>query len=201
MIVTRGGHGFDVDDDDLSGDWHFWERFASGRWEPEILDRMPELLADGGTFVDVGAWIGPHLLWALACGADHCVGFEPDPTAYAVLERNVSWPITVAQVAIAAHTGTTTIEDAGDSTSRTGCGGVEVPCFTFADATKDIDHISLVKIDIEGAEVEVVPQANDDLLALGCPVFLSLHPWAPFDIPDGWLVEPLARHEVLLWPR
>lgn len=205
MIVTRGAHSFDVDDNDLSGDWGFWARFADGRWEPEILDRIPELL-DGGTYLDIGSWIGPQLLVA-STYADRCIGFEPDPTAYTVLSRNVEKlsNVHVFNEAIASHTGTTTITTAGDSMSRIGHGTHEVEGYTLADAVErhHITDVTLVKIDIEGAEQDVFPWASELIRSWVCPVFLSIHPWCTADPMrgcDGWEIEQLADHEVLLWP-
>lgn len=209
MIVTRQGHTFDVDDNDLSGDWGFWQRFADGSWEPEILDRMPELLADGGTFLDIGAWIGPTSLWASKF-CSNVWAIEPDPTAHEVLLRNIanaSVPSSVSHGAVADYTGTTTITTAGDSMSRTGDGDHEVRCWTVTDvigaALPWYDRISLVKIDIEGAEETVFPHGREALRSLDCPVFLSIHPWCKSDpLADhtGFRVEHIADHEVLLWP-
>jgi FkbM family methyltransferase len=205
MKVTRNGHTFTVSDDDLSGDWGFWERFANGTWEPEILDRMSELL-DGGTYLDIGSWIGPQLLVA-SLYADRCVGFEPDPTAFEVLKANVAplENVTVRNVAVADYDGMTTITTDGDSMSRTGQGTHHVACHTLAYLAHwhDLLDVSLVKIDIEGAEQDVFPQASDLIRSWDCPVFLSVHPWVtsdPLRGCAGWRVEVLADHEALLWP-
>lgn len=205
MIVTRNGHTFTVDDDDLSGDWGFWTRFADGRWEPEILDRMP-VMVTGGIYVDVGAWIGPQLLWASEF-ATRCVGFEPDPTAAKILGNNVRDVSNVEayQLAIGTYDGTTTIGTAGDSMSRVGQGDYEVPCATLATALEavGVDDVDLFKIDIEGAEQDVFPHSGEFIRSFGCPVFLSIHPWItrdPLDGAKGWRVEQIAHHEVLLWP-
>lgn len=204
MIVTRQGYSFSVHDNDLSGDWGFWPRFADGTWEPEILDRMPDLLAGGGTYVDIGSWIGPQLVWASQF-ADVCIGLEPDPTAFDVLAYNVS-PfdnVHIYNQAVATHTGHTTITTAGDSMSRTGEGDHVVECVTAADLFAHLDGVALVKIDIEGAEQYVFPDASPTLRALSCPVLLSIHPWVtadPLRDCEGWRLERLAEHEVLLWP-
>lgn len=204
MIVSRQGHTFDVDDNDLSGDWGFWHRFADGTWEPEILDRMPELLADGGTFLDIGAWIGPHSLWASRL-TDEVISLEPDPTAYKILTRNTVHAdnVTTIPAAVASYNGTTTITTAGDSMGRTGTGTHEVDCFTLADLCYWLVDVSLVKIDIEGAEADVFPHGREALRSLDCPVFLSIHAWCksdPLANTDGFRVEHIADHEVLLWP-
>lgn len=198
MKIIRQGHEFEVDENDLSGDFGFWSRFASGAWEPEVLDQTSQLLADGGTYVDIGAWIGPTLLWA-SVHADRCIGYEPDPTAFTILERNAPFA-ELHHVAIGPTTGFTTITTKGDSMSRIGEGDYRVRSLTLADAVAGVTDISLVKIDIEGAEAQVFPQASEALRDLACPVLLSLHAWAPFEIPAGWRHEEIALFELLLWP-
>lgn len=204
MNVTRNGHTFTVSDNDLSGTWGFWDRFADGTWEPEILDRIPELL-DGGTYLDIGSWIGPQLLVASRY-ADRCIGFEPDPTAFDVLAVNVAPhpTIEIYHAAISNESGWVKVDDRGDSTSQIGHGTHVVPSITLADAVEHyrINDVQLVKIDIEGAERYVLPEAEPTLRGFDCPVFLSLHPAiGPTAVNTAlWKVEEIAPFEVLLWP-
>ena len=183
--------------------WGFWDRWADGRWEPETK-AVIEQYVNGGTFVDIGAWIGPTALWALP-HAGRVVCVEPDPTAFDMLVENVP-DVEHVNAAIAGHTGTTTITAAGDSESRIGTGDHEVLCFTIEDffMVRGITSADLIKIDIEGAEREVITQAEPFLRKFGAPIALSLH-WAPW--PDeylpGWNVQPIApgvTHEVLAIP-
>lgn len=202
MRVERGGHIFDVVD--LDDAWGFWSRFSSGQWESEILDRIPGLLADGGTFVDIGAWVGPHTLWASRF-ADDVIAVEPDPTAFSMLTANIEANcdnVKPVHAAVADHNGMTTIGTNGDSESRTGGDGVPVICHLLADL---IPHsTSLVKIDIEGAEDRVVPAAAEHLAAVGAPMFLSVHRWSDtsrtFRALSGWHLEQLTEWEYLCRP-
>jgi FkbM family methyltransferase len=50
------------------------------------IDYMPR---EGDTIVDIGAGIGEFAIWCADAGA-RVVAFEPDPLAYACLERNVA---------------------------------------------------------------------------------------------------------------
>lgn len=50
----------------------------------EKLDIPPRLT----TFVDVGANIGTHTIWALRCGFQRCVCIEPDPGNFKLLRAN-----------------------------------------------------------------------------------------------------------------
>ena len=86
----------------------FWETCENG-WEEATFDVLVSQLAQGSTFVDVGAWIGPMTLVAAACGA-RVVAYEPDPTAADELAENVAvnpgFDVDVRRVALWTSTGT-----------------------------------------------------------------------------------------------
>jgi FkbM family methyltransferase len=67
----------------------FWDKAASGEWEPGLLALIETLLAPGDVFCDIGAWVGPTSLHAALCGAQ-VVGVEADPAAAARLAGNVA---------------------------------------------------------------------------------------------------------------
>ena len=190
--------------DPLNAEWGFWDRWADGRWEPETKDIIERYVADG-TFVDIGAWIGPTAMWASPT-ADRVVAVEADPTALAMLHENTAdlTNIDYFPVAVSDRDGETTITTAGDSMSRIGAGGVTVRCVTietlFAEA--DVSSADLIKIDIEGAEREVLAQAEPFLRRFGSPILLSVHAWAPWshDLLPGWNRTVIEPHEWLVTP-
>lgn len=56
-------------------------------------------------------------------------------------------------------------------------GKIVVPCVTLKDALEKINNISYVKINIEGAEIEVLASTPDNAL-LNCPqLSISFHTW------------------------
>lgn len=189
--------------DPLNAEWQFWDRWADGRWEPETRACIEQHVT-GGTFVDIGAWIGPTVLWAAPL-ASRVVAVEADPTAMEMLRHNTAdLGVEYVACAVADYDGETTITTAGDSMSRIGHGGVTVPCWTIETLFTEhgIDSADLIKMDIEGAEREVIAQAEPFLRRFGAPVLLSVHPWAPWhkDLLPGWEREPLAPHEWLVTP-
>jgi len=190
--------------DKTNADWGFWDRWADGRWEPETKEVI-ERFCNGGTFVDVGAWIGPTVLWA-APHASRVVAIEADPTAFEMLTANTADLPNVEYVAcaVAGFDGSTTITTKGDSMSRIGAGGVAVDCLTIESlfAKHGIESADLIKMDIEGAEREVIAQAEPFLKAFGAPILLSIHAWAPWprDLLPGWDREVLEPHEWLVTP-
>ncbi len=64
-----------------------------GQYEAFESELIRSLLSPGDTFVDVGANIGLHTLWASrAVGpGGRVVAFEPDPSNFALLAQNVAW--------------------------------------------------------------------------------------------------------------
>jgi FkbM family methyltransferase len=191
--------------DEGSIGWGFWDRWASGEWEPETHAAIDSIV-DGGTYVDIGAWVGPTVLWAAPL-AERVVAVEADPAALTMLAANLDGltNVDIVAVAIAEYDGTTTIGVGGDSMSRTGEGDHTVRCVTLPTlwAEQTITDVALVKIDVEGAEREIIPAAADFLHDVGAPVLISTHPWAPFDIAaalDGWDLTRLSEWEWLVTP-
>lgn len=191
--------------DEGSVGWRFWDRWASGEWEPHTKAAIDRFV-DGGTFVDIGAWVGPTVLWA-AERAGRVVAVEADPAALDMLTRNVDGlgNVDIVAVAIGDRDGLTTIGVGGDSMSRTGDGDHVVRCVTVPTlwAEHGIRDVQLVKVDVEGAEAEFLSGAAPFLRDVGAPVLLSTHPWAPLDVEAvlaGWSLDRLSDWEWLVTP-
>ena len=211
MKISRDGDTFDVRI--LNDDWQFWEKRFADDWEPEtkaVVDRF----VDGGLFVDIGAWVGPVSLWAGARGA-RVIAAEPDMVAFEHLVDNLR------SNHVGFHAESVAISDrdgVAELGQRTGWGDsmsslvgptfdpVEVECSTLASflGYYDLTDLQLVKIDIEGAEGLVIPQAEPFLRSLGVPVYLSLHPqwWTEDPRPylAGWTCEQIAEYEAVYLP-
>jgi hypothetical protein len=83
--TSIAGHALAVDDDQPT----FWDRVASGEWEPGTLGALAPLLGPGVTFLDIGAWVGPLSLLAAARGA-RVLAVEADPAAQDQFRRNLA---------------------------------------------------------------------------------------------------------------
>jgi FkbM family methyltransferase len=204
LTVTRGDVTLEVlpaPDADL---WDFWGRFAAGQWEPETFAVLDRFLTPGGTYVDVGAWVGPTVLYA----ARRCalvVAAEPDPVAVGQLRSNLALNgienFVLFEGAIDTHRGGATLFSRlrwGDSMANLmvpADTSVEVPTATLADLAAKWDRIDLVKIDIEGAEARVLPDAVEFLAERHIPCLVSLH--EPYWPPEGAAAvdRALARFE------
>jgi FkbM family methyltransferase len=122
------------------------------------------------TVFDVGGFNG-HLTWFFAQRARRVITFEPNPTNYLrVLETvalNELSNVQVVNAAVGAERGTATMFaspgldatgslDPGIATARrAACEAFEVPVVTIDDMSRDAIP-DLVKVDVEGFEVEVL---------------------------------------------
>jgi FkbM family methyltransferase len=122
-------------------------------------------------FVDVGANIGLYSLTAaraMPAGA-RVLAFEADPVVAERLRRHLAFnrvqAVTVVEAALGAAPGTAVLHRnpanlGGNSLVRTGSGRIDVtvPVMTLAQALADrgVDHVGMLKIDIEGYEDRVL---------------------------------------------
>lgn len=175
----------------------FWKGYSTGRWEPDTFVVLDRFVRDGGLYIDIGAWVGPTVLYAAAKGA-RVVTFEPDPVAMTELNTNISLnfgfssQITRVFAALASKNGVMKLysQAAGNSESTlqthiTRRGALQdikpiAVCRTIdADmAAKffDFGDADLVKIDIEGGEYEIMPRLSEYFAARRPTIYLSFHP-------------------------
>ncbi len=142
----------------------FWYKFAQG-WEPDTERIYREYVQSGATVLDIGAWIGSTIIFALACGAQKIIAFEPNPDSFAVLqrliERNPQYAarVTLVNQAVGASVGRLSMGLAygENDTSTSGIVGddftVETTTIPLIRSQYNLSEIDLIKIDIEGAEL------------------------------------------------
>jgi FkbM family methyltransferase len=125
-------------------------------------------LKPGMTFVDVGANLGFYSLLARQAGAD-AVLIEPEPNHASYLERNSAVFGKILHVAISDSAGTLPLYYLPSNTGATSLipapgfieGGDIVPVQTFSALAHsgqlgDAAKIALIKLDVEGVEVEAI---------------------------------------------
>jgi FkbM family methyltransferase len=170
----------------------YWRSVARGEWEPQTYEMMNRLLKADSLYCDIGAWIGPTVIYAAKICRE-VIAFEPDPVAYRYLRWNielndlhnvVSFNVALSDEASIRRMGsfggklgdsTTTLLD--NHAKGVAVDAVALPWHAFA-ARWDSPAIDYLKIDIEGGEFVLVPTLRDYLLAHKPIVHLSTH--APF---------------------
>jgi FkbM family methyltransferase len=169
----------------------FWDLVADGRWEPGTLEVIERLLSPTSTYVDIGAWIGPTVLWAAATGAS-VLAFEPDPVAYAELQRNLQLNpelaarVTVHALAVFDREGTLSLSADSRGLGRSvstligqddagGAVGVRAADGRRVVGWPEFASCALLKIDVEGAEYRLLRRIAHYLRDQGPPLLLAIH--------------------------
>ncbi len=173
----------------------FWRKVSAGEWEPETFSVLDHYLSPEKDYLDIGAWIGPTVLYA-ARRARHVWCFEPDPVAYRHLvwnlELNDIRNVSAFSIALSDGFGVTRMAsahgEAGDSTSsllHEGSHGTDALTIGWDQFSESVDltNVSLVKMDIEGAEFSVLPSMLPWLEKDNPALFLSTH--APYLSADN----------------
>ncbi len=152
------------------------EIFLNGVYEPETTRQLQQLVRPGHTALDVGANIGYYsLVLAKAVGdAGRVHAFEPVPRLAGTLERNIEANgfrnVIVERLACWSSCGETEIYEGPGSNSGTSSlfrqnaeavKGHKIQTTTI-DAyavAKQLKSVDLIKIDVEGAEIDVLEGA------------------------------------------
>lgn len=182
MNIVKGNKTFNAT---LGGNsYNFWGILQSGNWEPHTFRVFDKYLDSGHSYVDVGAWVGPTVLYGCQI-AKHCWAIEPDRVALDMLAKNMAENdfknISVYEGAISDHTGDVRLGAVTLGESMTSFlfpdNSFVSPCMTLEDyfAANSIQDCNFIKMDIEGGELVVLPQAVSFLQKLKVPLYLAVH--------------------------
>jgi FkbM family methyltransferase len=164
--------------------------FALGTWEPELQRSLVELVGRGTVVWDVGAASGFHtlILARLVGEQGHVVAFEPFPENIARLRRNIELNgfdnVIVVEKALADSAGVGFLAPAAEDevtivlsrgTSRTDGTEVEVTTVDQLLADDELPRPHLLKIDVEGAEVDLLRGARRTIEQLKPVLVLEVH--------------------------
>ncbi len=189
----------------------FWP--AVDDYEPDVRAALRHFLEPGATFVDCGANIGYFSVLAghLVGPSGRVVAIEANPATRRLLETNLKangLGVPVA-CALVAETGEVTLfvpREGGDVYSCLRTGGlvqgteveaIRVPGRTLDDvvSSMELDRLDLLKIDIEGGELDVLQSARHVLRYLR-PVVVceyGANTWPAFNATATQLLELLAQ--------
>lgn len=155
-------------------DWVDQHIFATGDYEPEVIEVAKHSIAPGNTVIDIGANVGFFsLLFSTLVGRNGKVtSFEPQPSAVTRLNENVRLnqhlQVNVHQLAASDVTGTLSFycgpEDHSgvaslrsiDHFSRR----IDVNTAPLDEIIPAQQQVHLIKIDVEGAEAKVIAGAT-----------------------------------------
>ncbi len=147
---------------------HFWHGFNAGFFEPETISFYRENVSPLKEVLDIGAWVGPTLMVAYALNAKKIHAVEADPANYQILKKNCMNNLMEDRVQL--HN--LCISNTNDQIVSFGCvkegntstkailnhGNVKVATTDILDFlnTKDLNEVNIIKIDIEGAEQNIM---------------------------------------------
>lgn len=210
VVIQKNTTSFNVTGN-YSVSWFKHNVDNNGPWENStfhILDAYAN--RENGVYVDIGAWIGPTVLYA-ASRFKKLLAVEPDPVARDALNANIKCNtfnnITIVPKAISDKDGVAAFGGNGplgnsestllvgvesdfrtnygrnfaahDSISRRMEGIISVETTTLSRVLSESNispsSISLIKIDIEGGEIIVIPAILPFLTEHKPSLFISLH--------------------------
>ncbi|MFN5355588.1 MAG: FkbM family methyltransferase [Bacteroidota bacterium] len=143
----------------------FWSGLRSS-WERESMQLWIRLCEHAHTIIDVGANSGIYALVAKTIQPNaRVLAFEPHPLFYEMLETNVRLnriDITSVEKAVSDQNENVIIEDYSGKSEH-----ITVACTTLDAAVRaySLDHIDLIKIDVEQHEPQVLAGFKQHLAA------------------------------------
>jgi len=162
----------------------FWRDIFQG-WEPETFEVFDRFLDPKKTFIDIGGWIGTTCIYA-SRKSDRVIVVEPDPASFRDLKQNCiqndCTNVTFVHKALFNETGRTlSIVGNNESISRisTQMSGNLVTSTSIhallLEHKVDPSNISLIKVDIEGAEEFVLYDLYSLYTTYSIPLYISFH--------------------------
>tara|TARA_Y100001937_G_scaffold82582_1_gene111786 strand:- start:637 stop:1263 length:627 start_codon:yes stop_codon:yes gene_type:complete len=154
-------NGFFVPANDVHiNDWKAGQPFTQNKCLQKFLDYCENKNKKFNHILDIGAWVGT---WSVAmnkyCG--RIVAFEPDPLHYECLIKNVPEDVETHQLAVGQQQKMISLSKDNFTQSKRVIGEGTIPMITV-DSLK-MDDVDVIKIDVEGYEMEVLKGALETL--------------------------------------
>jgi len=160
----------------------FWDKKFSS-WEPHTKKFYENYCEDDSIVVDIGAWIGPSAVYAFEEGAKFVRMVEPNPLAIEQLKKTMKIDKNFTNSDLIKAAVLDRRDEIGfnlqkknvpSSAASIRGNDVTVRSILLQDVFDDIDfeEVSMIKIDIEGAEEYIIQELKD----YDVPIWLSLHP-------------------------
>ncbi len=194
-----------------------WSRYYEADYEPETFRFFRENVKKGDVVLDIGGHIGLFAVVTarLVGNSGKVYSFEPTPFTRSVLKEIVdlndcSETVEVRGEAVSLQSGETTFFDTGDAISNANSlvrserskNGITVPLVSVDEFTqKNNLKVNCLKIDVEGAEFDVLVGARETFLSHRPVARLGLHP--PFivnnnqTLADIWQILSEYKYNIL----
>ncbi len=173
-------------------------------WNPEEYAAFKAAVRPGTLVFDVGANIGAYTVlfaqWTGAAG--RVVAFEPSPPSIAGLREQVrlngvSDRVEIIEAAVSQSPGSAAFDCGGASGTNALVPDAESGADVIRVETTSLDafcaargiYPSIVKIDVEGAELDVLRGGRETLARPGVDVFVEFH-------PSAWKARGIPRRDI-----
>lgn len=168
-----------------------FERFYDLKSEKEILEDILDEIADDDVFYDIGANVGLYSCFVGSKSPEGSVySFEPHPVNVDALKKNFQLNDvsgTIFQMALSDEEGTFELSSEGskaglgehslDTTQSESTVPVTVRQLDSLRTEHDIPVPTIIKIDVEGAELNVIKGATETLSKPNCKtIYCEIHP-------------------------
>jgi len=154
-------NGFWVPSNDIHlTDWKAGKPFTQNKCLLQFQDYCKKHNKKFNHILDIGAWVGT---WSMAMN-EYCgrvVAFEPEGLHYECLVKNVGDDVETHQLAIGAEQKMISLSQDDFTQSRRVVGEGSIPMITVD--SLGLDDIDMIKIDVEGYEMEVLKGATKTL--------------------------------------
>lgn len=191
MEFCKCGHPIRVSlNKEYKQQYDFWTIYYD-KWEEDTFKIFERFLSPKHSYLDVGAWIGPTVLFG-AYKAKHVYAIEPNVLAYQQLKKNIELnqsirsKITCINAALYPSSGEIKLfirTDPSESmssilptNSNNNFMNVKGILLEELISQYSIEDVNFVKIDIEGGEYFVIPAIREYLESKRPTVYLSIHP-------------------------
>lgn len=194
--VRKRNNTFYVELDHSSRD-HFWSHYYP-QWENETFDVFDRYVKPNSIVIDIGAWIGPTVLYNSSLGAD-VIAVEADKGSLFCLKNNIhlnQFNVTVIEKAIykdnmGVYFGENLFRDDGMNASTSQIVSessnkqkYKTETITFSEivnkyvssnVSEEDKPISLIKVDIEGGEEHILREVLEYSFKNRIPAYISFH--------------------------
>lgn len=189
----RGFYPVKIGIQEIKGDadhLFFWQIMNEGGFEPGLFKILDHYLKPDSVYCDIGAWIGPTAIYASKL-CKQVIAFEPDPKAWKYLHKNLKRNqvknIRTHNIAIGKYNGRVKMASHGKRPGDSMSSMINISRYKKYFRAKALtwdtyvsqfnpEKIDLIKMDIEGGEVIIVPTMRAYLEQFKPVLHLSLHP-------------------------